>query len=563
MNTKSSAQDKAFLLQEIKDKVLHLSEVSGVPIVNQGGEISTWLLDFRQGFSYPNFLAAAARLFWNEFDRELPWQVGGMESASLPLVTAIALSGNDVRSFYIRKSRKKQGLLKQIEGDIDSNRDIILVDDLINSGSSLIKQINVLERERGLKVKAIFSIVRFRDIETYKEITDKGIVIKAVFELNDLGLSLNNQKFRRIRLEEALWQFHAGKANFFQQGRKNIPIVYRDSVIQTQDDGTVCQFDQTTGKVRWSRRVMFQPKVQVKPFVCSQILDNVLYLTTYRGGLLALDANTGAPKYKLPVEQTFTNGFVLFRDTLITGINRGRGWNSFALVTVDLKTHEIRTLVETAQAVVGAMLVDEKRELVVVADSANTVYCVTLQGEVKWVRAGEGTNLAGVGVNEFGDAAVINSSGVTMVFHIDTGKTLDSFTLPEFHAMPPAVKGRYFYGATLGRQLYRYDYIAHKLDWSFEADGRMYSAPTLFDEALIVGDNNGRVYVVDELSGNLRAQAVMPERVTNPILVTPSGILISTFANDLYMLKRAAGEVPREAHELTHQATNHDSTHHV
>jgi len=563
MNTKSSQEDRVYLLNAIKDKVVQLSEGGDTPSYNPNGEVSTWILDFRRAFSYPSFLQATTRLFWEEFDIALPWQIGGMESASLPLVTALALSGNDVRSFYIRKSRKKQGLLKQIEGDVDPNRDIILVDDLMNSGSSILKQITVLERELGLKVKAIFSIVRFRDLDAYKEITDKGIVIKNLFELSELGVTLTPQKFYRATPADTIWQFVAHKAHFFQQGSKNIPIVYRDSFIQTIDDGTVRQFDQATGKVRWNRRVMFNPRAQVKPFVCSRINGDVLYLTTYRGGLLALEAATGAPRFKLPVEQTFTNEFVFLQNNLITGVNRGRGWDSFALVAVNLESHEVLTLIETKWAVVGAMLVDEKRELIVVADTGNTIYCTTLSGDVHWVRACGGVNVAGVGTNEFGDAVIINNEGVTMVLHVETGKTLDSFTLPEFHAAPPTVKGRHFYGSTLGRQVYRYDYVNHTMDWSFEADGRIYSAPTLAETTLVVGDNNGRVYTLEQATGEQQALAIMPERVTNPVLITPTGMLISTFANDLYMLKRGAGAVQRAEHGLSHQATNHDSKHHV
>lgn len=563
MNTKSSAEDRIFLLNEIKDKVLHFGEVTGVPIFNKGGDTPTWLLDFRRGFSYPAFLEAVARLFWSEFNIQNRWQIGGMESASLPLVTALALTGTDVRSFYIRKSRKKQGLVKQIEGDIDSTRDIILVDDLMNSGSSLVKQIEVLERELGLSVKAVFCIVQFRNLEAYKEISDRGIEIKSLFNLSDLGLILNTQKFKRIRLEDSLWQFRARKAHLFSQGSKNIPLLFRDAVIQTLDDGTITQFDQATGKVRWHRRVMFEPRVEVKPFVCSSILDTTLYVTTYRGGLLALDAQTGTPRFKLPIEHSFTNAFVLSSDTLITGVSRGRGWNSYALMSVDLKTQEVRPLIDTKQAVVGAMVIDEKRGLVVVADTANTIYCVTLQGHVKWVRDCEGTNMSGVGTNEFGDVVVMNSQGVTMVLHVETGKTVDSFTLPEFHAAPPLLKGRFFYGATLGRCVYRYNYFEHTTDWLYETDGRMYSAPVMVGTSLMVGDNNGRVYMLDEKTGKLLAQAVTPERVTNPIVITPTCILISTFVNDLYMLKREVSEVLPAVHGPNHQATNLDSTHRV
>ncbi|MCA9325596.1 PQQ-binding-like beta-propeller repeat protein, partial [Candidatus Saccharibacteria bacterium] len=216
---------------------------------------------------------------------------------------------------------------------------------------------------------------------------------------------------------------------------------------------------------------------------------------------------------------------------------------------------------ETRQAVTGAMHSDEKRKLIVVADTHNGVYCVSDKGTLRWSRVGQGRNLAGVGTNAFGDVVVTNTEGQTMVYHIESGKTLDSFTLPEFHASVPTIGGTCFYGATLGRVVYCYDYVKHQMNWTFEANGRMYSAPALDQSSVIVGDNNGRVYFLDRATGQNQVLGIFPERVTNPILLTPQNILISTFANELYMMRNAAGAVPPAAHEPNHPATDHDSIH--
>src|SRR6185436_914631 len=99
----------------------------------------------------------------------LPFQVGGMETAGIPLVAAIVMKslerGTPVNGFYIRKSRKRQGLLKYIEGTL-TNEPVILVDDLINSGTSVNKQIAIL-RDAGMKVSEIFVLLAFREDAAY------------------------------------------------------------------------------------------------------------------------------------------------------------------------------------------------------------------------------------------------------------------------------------------------------------------------------------------------------------------------------------------------------------
>jgi orotate phosphoribosyltransferase len=103
-----------------------------------------------------------------------------------------------VNGFFIRKSRKKSGLLNMIEGKIN-NEKVILVDDIINSGSSFIRQVEVLEKIKdekqenfgdknleNIKINSVFSIMRFRDLEYYKYFNEKNIKVESVFELNDI-----------------------------------------------------------------------------------------------------------------------------------------------------------------------------------------------------------------------------------------------------------------------------------------------------------------------------------------------------------------------------------------
>jgi len=116
-------------------------------IISPGGGEDLWLLDFRSVLLRPDVLNLVSDIFWEKMGHQHPFQVGGMESASIPFITAVVLNGArrglQVNGFYIRKSRKKEGLMKIVEGDLNDDK-VVLLDDLINSGRSFIKQVEVI-----------------------------------------------------------------------------------------------------------------------------------------------------------------------------------------------------------------------------------------------------------------------------------------------------------------------------------------------------------------------------------------------------------------------------------
>jgi orotate phosphoribosyltransferase len=179
-------------LKFIKDAIARHVFVSGKNryIVGPKGDVTKWLFDFRRILLDKEILQTISILFWNKFtETEYPkLQMGGLETAAIPLVTALALTAPHNRqtsAFYIRKSRKKLGLMNNTEGMV-SNDPVVLVDDLINTGGSFLKQIAILEEQKK-SVVAVFAILRFRNIEAYDAITKKGIKIITLFSLDELS----------------------------------------------------------------------------------------------------------------------------------------------------------------------------------------------------------------------------------------------------------------------------------------------------------------------------------------------------------------------------------------
>lgn len=125
------------LKSEIRRRSVHHAD-SETRISSTKGNKQNWLIDLRPILLDPDVLQKICDIFWTHYEAQLPFQVGGMEVAAVPIVTALVLTGRqrglDVSGFIIRKERKRSGLSKRIEGEI-TDRPIVLVDDILNNPS--------------------------------------------------------------------------------------------------------------------------------------------------------------------------------------------------------------------------------------------------------------------------------------------------------------------------------------------------------------------------------------------------------------------------------------------
>jgi orotate phosphoribosyltransferase len=81
-------------------------------IVSKAGRDQTWLVDLRPVLLDARALRYIAELFWERFADKLPFQIGGLETAAIPLVSAIAIEGDRrghrINAFFVRKGTQGQ-----------------------------------------------------------------------------------------------------------------------------------------------------------------------------------------------------------------------------------------------------------------------------------------------------------------------------------------------------------------------------------------------------------------------------------------------------------------------
>ncbi|RJS84783.1 orotate phosphoribosyltransferase [Methanophagales archaeon] len=130
------------------------------------------------------------RLLGVQFD-----YIGGMESGAIPIVALIsansAVLGRDIDGFYVRKKEKnhgerKSGISNKIDGNLKSNSNVVIVDDVTTTGSSIIDAIKEVEKV-GCKVVKVITIVD-RSQGAKENLAEQGIELDALFTAAEFGL---------------------------------------------------------------------------------------------------------------------------------------------------------------------------------------------------------------------------------------------------------------------------------------------------------------------------------------------------------------------------------------
>lgn len=149
-----------------RDKLIALIKERGYerrdqPFRLSSGELSFDYVDVKRALSDGQSLELAARAVLDEVaERDLDFTaVGGLTMGADPIAHAVALL-TDKRWFSVRKSPKEHGKQKLIEGRLQREDRVLLVDDVVTTGWSIIQALDAVEQEGGEVVLAVALVDR-------------------------------------------------------------------------------------------------------------------------------------------------------------------------------------------------------------------------------------------------------------------------------------------------------------------------------------------------------------------------------------------------------------------
>lgn len=525
-------------------------------IMRPNGSEANWLFDFRRVLFQPDTLRIMSDLFYNEFEDEYPFQIGGMEVAGIPLVTAFVLDVSERRGtangFFIRKSRKKTGLLRMIEGTVTDEK-IILVDDLINTGKSFIRQVEVLE-SLGKKVSAVFAILRFRDESYYTYFHEHGIRVVSLFELSDFSDSLAVHNLVD-RSEPPVpmpfvqqWRWGAPNPDYFKVIPKSAPVLDETRVYFGTDNGSFWALNQMDGSIAWEYKTLFGSR-EKKAFSSPVLHENAVYVGASDGNFYALDTKTGKRKWVYLEADWIQSSPCIAEDLELVFVGLEFGlWNKKGgLVALDTETGTKKWEQRVSRAMYSSPAYSKKCGVVVSScDEHSACGFDAGTGKLLWSFVTEDGIKESFAFYERSALVCFGSfDSYLYVLETKTGKMVRKIKTSEAIYSTPLVHDHVVYVASLDKNLYCIDLDTGTIVWKFATRGRIFASPEIVGDRVYIGSNDGRLYELDAVTGKNTALFQATERITNKVACNKNtgSIFLPTFANEMYCLKRD-GEVP-------------------
>ena len=516
-------------------------------IIMPDGSEGNWLFDLRNVFLKPEALDLIVEIFWENFEKEYPFQVGGQEIAAIPLVSAIVLksqqTGKPVNGFIIRKSRKPVGLQNLVEGEIN-NEKIILVDDLINTGSTVQRQLKIIE-SFGKKVNFVFILISFRGNRNVKLLEEKNIKLISLFSLKDFGLSLAEEK-RALPKEdfEVIWHFQAPDPNYYWVIPKSTPCVNEEKIYFGSDNSTFWALNQKDGSVIWTFKVGYS--VQGKSIFSSPAVnEDKVYFGSYDGNVYALNKNTGDLKWKFGEADWVGSSPAIAPDLklLFVGLEFGLFRKRGGIVALNLETGKKIWDYQTEEFVHCSPAYCPEKKVAAIGGNDHYVYMFKAKsGKLLWKFKTGGEIKASFDFDVKRNLVLFGSfDGNLYALDIDSGEPKGKFETKDYIYSTPKVHEDNVYFTSTDKNLYSVNLDTGKLNWRFAAGGRVFSSPELVDDRVLIGSNDGRLYEIDIQTGKCDSFFQATERITNKVVFNPATkkIFLITCANEVYCLEKS------------------------
>ena len=179
--------DKQALMDLVREKALKFGDFTLA-----SGKKATYYLDGKQVTLDPQ----GSRLIGEGILEliaagEQPDAVGGMAIGADPITSAVvtmsAVTDQPIKGFLVRKEAKGHGTNRHVEGPVKPGEKIVIVEDVVTTGGSSLRAIEIVE-EFGLEVLGVIAIVDRMEGGT-KAFADAGHKLQSLLTIEDFGIT--------------------------------------------------------------------------------------------------------------------------------------------------------------------------------------------------------------------------------------------------------------------------------------------------------------------------------------------------------------------------------------
>ena len=187
-----SDRDKLFAL--LFQRSFRYSEEPAFKLTS--GKMSSFYIDCKKVSLDPE---GAFLIGQHIFDRiqQLPVEgVGGMTLGADPIATAVSivsfLKNRPIPAFIVRKEPKEHGSEQQIEGTLKPEARVVVVEDVVTTGGSTLRTMEVL-RKAGHTVLKIIALIDRKE-GGRERITGEGVSFESLFTIDDFVREARSKK---------------------------------------------------------------------------------------------------------------------------------------------------------------------------------------------------------------------------------------------------------------------------------------------------------------------------------------------------------------------------------
>ncbi len=179
---------KAQLIEYIKKYSFQRSDTPVYKL--SSGNVSTFYFNLKKTTYSPEGQYLVGNLVFDKV-RELglkPRAIGGLTMGADPIATATAYTSHirkePIEAMVIRKEPKGHGTMSQIEGNVKTGDEVIIIDDVVTTGGSTIKAIEAA-RNAGLKIIAVIILLDRGEFGGRQNIERLGYPVYSVLTIRD------------------------------------------------------------------------------------------------------------------------------------------------------------------------------------------------------------------------------------------------------------------------------------------------------------------------------------------------------------------------------------------
>jgi orotate phosphoribosyltransferase len=186
-------EEKLFLMKQVGILLIKNNAIKFGDYILTSGKKSPYYIDLRQTISSPITMDwignSLSRIIVNEIGKEKIDKILGVPTAGVPFATVVSQKVG-IPLIYYRQARKEHGVRKKVEGILERNDRVLIVDDLITTGESVIEAAEVVRDQGGVVNEMV--VLLDREQGGQRRLRSSRIEPHVLFKISDAMSWLHN-----------------------------------------------------------------------------------------------------------------------------------------------------------------------------------------------------------------------------------------------------------------------------------------------------------------------------------------------------------------------------------